>query len=111
MALTVVDRHAFMDKLGKGRPIVADFYADWCRPCRAIAPALDSLQAEHGEQVDFVKVDVDAEPMLAADLGVQAMPTVIHFDAGGKEVGRVVGVARVDEIAHALGLHAQPATT
>lgn len=104
MALTLVDQTELSDLLGSGTPIVADFHADWCHPCHAIAPELEALAVSLGDRVRFVKVDVDANPELASDLGVMSIPTVIHFSAEGKEVARTVGAVRAAELARNLGL-------
>ncbi|MGH7856570.1 MAG: thioredoxin family protein [Candidatus Binatia bacterium] len=104
MALSVVDRHELHDLLTGGTPVVADFYADWCAPCHALSPELESLQARLGDTVRFVKVDVDANPELATELGVMSIPTVIHFSADGKEAARTVGAQRADRLARSLGL-------
>ena len=90
--MTVVDEVQLKDKLGQGKAVVADFYADWCAPCRAVAPELETLEAKYGD-VEFVKVDVDANPALANELGVMGVPTVVHFSPAGDEVARSVGAA------------------
>jgi len=75
--------------LGSGRPVVVDFWAAWCGPCRRLAPIFEELAREIPE-VDFVKVDVDAEPDLAQRFGVTSIPTLMLFHRGalvGAEVG------------------------
>ena len=89
--MTFIDETQLRQRLGAGRPIVADFTADWCAPCRALAPELDKLEADYGDAVDFVKIDVDANPGLTAELGVMGVPTVVHFSAEGEEVARSTG--------------------
>ena len=65
------------------RPVVVDFWAAWCRPCRALGPALESEVAKRAEAIRLVKVDVDAESALAARYGIQSIPTVAVFAHGG----------------------------
>lgn len=74
--------------LRPGRPALVDFYADWCGPCRALAPQLDALAAEVPGGV--FKVNIEESPALADRFGVSSIPTVLLFD-GGREVKRLVG--------------------
>ncbi|MCB1748436.1 MAG: thioredoxin [Gammaproteobacteria bacterium] len=72
------------------RAVLVDFWADWCAPCRQLAPLLEDLAARHAGALDVVKVDSDAEPALAAEYGVRSLPTLVLFRAGDV-VSRVVG--------------------
>ena len=78
------------DVLASDRPVVVDFWAPWCGPCRVIAPILDQLAAEHGSRVSFVKLNVDENPVAGARYHVLSIPTVILFD-GGEPRETVVG--------------------
>ena len=71
-------------------PVLVDFYAEWCGPCRMAAPIIDELSETYKDKVLIGKVDVDASIQTAAKYGVQSIPTVIMFK-GGKEVERKVG--------------------
>lgn len=80
-------------------PVVADFYATWCGPCRRLAPVVDKLADQYAGKIKFVKVNVDESPKLAAQFQVEGIPTLLFFK-GGKLAGTSVGlVAREDLIA------------
>ena len=74
-----------------------DFYADWCGPCRAMAPALESFDAEQ-DAIRVVKVNVDEHPDLAAQYGVRSIPTLVAF-RDGAEINRAVGVSQKQDLA------------
>jgi len=65
-----------------GTPILVDFYAEWCGPCKALAPTLEAVAEEHAGQLEVVKVDIDDNPELATRFGVQSIPTLVVFDGG-----------------------------
>lgn len=71
-------------------PVLVDFHAEWCPPCKAMAPALDLVATEMKGKVKITKVDVDANPEATQTYGIQAMPTLLMFK-GGKEVARKMG--------------------
>lgn len=70
--------------------VLVDFYADWCAPCRRLAPVIDELAEEYNGDVRFVKVNVDDNASLAVEFGVQSIPTLIFFK-GGQQVAKIVG--------------------
>ncbi len=105
MALNVVDKAGLNTLFSEGRSVVVDFYADWCHPCHALAPEMEALAEQHADEVAVVKVDVDAEPAFAQELGILGIPTVIRFSAAGEELARSVGAVPAGELAHRLGLN------
>lgn len=76
--------------LKAGGPVIVDFYADWCQPCKMMAPLLDDLAREQVGRVLFAKVDSDRAQGLSARMGIRGIPTLIAF-RDGAEVGRSVG--------------------
>ena len=78
------------------KPVIADFYADWCGPCRMMRPALDQLAAER-EDIKIVSVNVDDEDELAANYGISSIPCLIAFK-GGSETNRSIGLVGKDVI-------------
>jgi len=78
------------DVLKASEPVVVDFYADWCGPCRMMTPVVEQLAAEYAGKVTIGKLDVDANQDIAIRYGVMAMPTLVMF-RGGKMVDRMVG--------------------
>ena len=76
--------------LNSSQPVLVDCFAQWCGPCRMLAPVLDQLATEFDGRATIVKVDVDESPATAKALRIQAMPTLILFE-NGQEVDRTVG--------------------
>jgi len=68
--------------LKSDKPVMVDFWAPWCGPCKAIAPTIDALEKEFGDKMTFVKVNVDDNPISPSKYGVQAIPTLIFFKKG-----------------------------
>ena len=84
-------------------PIVKDFYADWCGPCRMQSPILEALKQKHGDKVEIQKIDVDANGTLATEYGIRVVPTLI-IEKDGKLVQRIEGVADLSTLESYLGL-------
>ncbi len=68
--------------LKSDKPVMVDFWAPWCGPCKAIAPTIEALEKEFGDKMTFVKVNVDDNPISPSKYGVQAIPTLIFFKKG-----------------------------
>ncbi len=88
--VTVTDGNFAESVLMSAKPVLVDFWAAWCGPCRMVAPVLEEIAAEKAGTLTVAKVDVDANPATARDFQVVSIPTLILFK-GGKPVKRIVG--------------------
>jgi thioredoxin 1 len=88
--VAVTDSSFAQDVLSAPGPVLVDFWAEWCAPCRMIAPILEQLAAEQGDGLKVVKLDVDQNPRVPNQYGVQGIPTLILF-RNGEPVERIVG--------------------
>lgn len=93
---------ATFNELIKGKqPVLVDFYADWCGPCKMMSPVLEELSGKMGEKVKILKVDVDRNPQAAGSFGVQGVPTFILFKEG-KIVWRQSGAMPIGVLQQAI---------
>jgi len=88
---------------GADGPVVVDFWAPWCGPCKMVGPVLEKLAADHGEKVTVAKVNVDENQELAARYGIMSIPTVILFEAG-KVKKQIVGARSQKDYEREFGL-------
>ena len=86
----VTDASFEQDVLNAEKPVLVDFWAAWCAPCRRVAPVLEQIQAEHGDKLEIVKLNVDENPRITAKYGVTALPTLAVY-SGGELVKTVIG--------------------
>ena len=89
---TVTDDNFGREVLGAEGPVLVDFWAEWCGPCRMIAPALEEIAGSLGEKVKIVKLNVDENPQTASKYGIMSIPTLMIFK-NGEMIARQVGAA------------------
>jgi thioredoxin 1 len=88
--IEVSDASFSSDVLSSNKPVLVDFWATWCGPCKMVAPVLEEIASERGEQLTVAKLDVDANPETAQNFQVVSIPTLILFK-NGQPVKRIVG--------------------
>ncbi|TQF74685.1 thioredoxin [Rhodococcus spelaei] len=88
--ITITDDSFKQDVLDSEKPVLVDFWATWCGPCKMVAPVLEEIAGEHSDKLTVAKLDIDANPSAARDFQVMSIPTMILFQ-GGKPVKQIVG--------------------
>jgi thioredoxin 1 len=95
----------FSDLINSSKPVLVDFYADWCGPCKMMSPILQELSGKIGDKASIIKVDVDKNPEAAAKYGIRGVPTLILFK-DGKILWRQSGVVQAPQLEQVIGQHA-----
>src|SRR3954452_21353107 len=93
----VSDSSFAKDVLESDKPVLVDFWAEWCGPCRALAPTLAAVAEKYASTASVVKLNVDDNPQVSGQFGIKSIPTLILFK-GGKEEDRYVGATSQDAI-------------
>jgi len=96
MTASVTDASFQIDVLNASEPVVVDFWAEWCEPCRMIAPALEEISNEMAGKVKIVKLNVDENPRVAAQFGIRSIPTLMIFKAGELAAQKVGAASKTD---------------
>ena len=101
---TAVTEQSFEDEvLQSDKPVIVDFWAEWCGPCHAVAPVLDRIVQESNGDLKLVKVNIDEQPALSQRYGVQSIPTMILFK-NGEPAAAAIGAQPKPALEKALGL-------
>jgi thioredoxin 1 len=100
----VSDQNFETEVIKSDTPVLVDFWAAWCGPCRMVAPVLEEIATEQGEKVKIAKLDVDANPITAGRFGVRSIPTMILFK-NGREAQRVVGYMPKEKLLQQIQPH------
>ena len=105
MAINVTEATFEQEVLNSETPVIVDFWAEWCGPCHAVAPVLEKIAEERGDEIKLVKVNIDEEQGLSIKYGVMSIPTMILFKEG-EPAAAAVGAQPKSALERSLGLAA-----
>lgn len=97
MVSNVNDLSFDKEVLNSNKPVLVDFWAEWCTPCKMLSPVIEEVAKSLDGQVEIVKVNIDESPMSASQLGITSIPTLVLFN-DGKPVGKIVGFQPKEQI-------------
>lgn len=97
-------KNSFNTIINSDTPVLVDFYAEWCGPCKTLAPILETVKKEMGDAVKIVKIDVDKNQLLASNYQVRGVPTLLLFK-NGKQVWRQSGVLQKNDLISVIKSH------
>jgi thioredoxin 1 len=103
MSTAVTESSFEQEVLQSDKPVIVDFWAEWCGPCHAVSPVLDKIVAERESDLKLVKVNIDEEPSLAQKYGIVSIPTIILFRAG-EPAAAAIGAQPKSSLEKSLGL-------
>jgi thioredoxin 1 len=108
MSTAVTETSFEPEVLQSDKPVIVDFWAEWCGPCHAVSPVLDKIAEERSEELRLVKVNIDEEPALAQKYGIVSIPTIVLFK-NGEPAAAAVGAQPKTAIERSLGLSEEAA--